>query len=225
MKRRRRKSKESGGTWICECAQSDAHRVPYQAADRRAASHQLRVNESQPRALKNTPGGRRFGPAQTCSDINVTENSADSCLMGAAMGDKRNLGKGTAMLADAMGRQERRRHPRFLFSASMTVRLQDGISMSGISVDMSTSGLSAMVSGALSEGDTVTMEPVAGEPASARVGHKLGRLYGFEFVDLSAEQTAKNRTEQPEICARAAPCKRRLMNLKLRRCDEDTDTI
>ena len=128
------------------------HGVPYQAADRLAASHQLRVNDSQPRALKNTPGGRRFGPAQTCSDINVTENSADSCLMGAAMGDKRNLGKGTAMLADAMGRQERRRHPRFLFSASMTVRLQDGISMSGISVDMSTSGLSAMVSGALSEG-------------------------------------------------------------------------
>jgi hypothetical protein len=63
------------------------------------------------------------------------------------MGDKRNLGKGTAMLADAMGRQERRRHPRCLFSASMTVRLKDGISMPGISVDMSTNGLAAMVSG------------------------------------------------------------------------------
>jgi len=32
---------------------------------------------------------------------------------------------------------------------------------------------------------------VAGGPASARVRHKLGWLYGFEFVDLSAEQTAQ----------------------------------
>ena len=95
------------------------------------------------------------------------------------------------MLVDAMERQERRRHPRFLFSASMTVRLKDGISMPGISVDMSTGGLPAMVSGALSERDTVMLEPVAGAPASARVRHKLERLYGFEFVDLSAEQTAQ----------------------------------
>jgi len=86
------------------------------------------------------------------------------------MGNKRNLGEGTAMLVDAMERQERRRHPRFLFCASMTVRLKDGISLPGISVDMSTSGLSAMVSGVLSDRDTVMLEPVAGAPASAQVG-------------------------------------------------------
>lgn len=102
------------------------------------------------------------------------------------MDNKRTLGEGTAMLVDAM---ERRRHPRFLFSASMTVRLKDGIPFPGISEDMSASGLSAMVSGARSEGDTVILEPVAGAPALARVRHKVGRLYGFEFVDLSVEQT------------------------------------
>jgi hypothetical protein len=83
---------------------------------------------------------------------------------------------------------ERRRHPRFLISALMTVQLKDGISMPGISVDMSASGLSAMVSGLLTEGDTVLLEPVAGGPASARVRHKLGRLYGFEFVHLTEQQ-------------------------------------
>jgi hypothetical protein len=92
------------------------------------------------------------------------------------MGDKRNLGEGTAMLVDAMEREERRRHPRFLFSASVTARLKNGSSVPGISVDMSTSGLSAMVSRALTAGDTVMLEPVAGGPASARVRHKVGRL-------------------------------------------------
>jgi hypothetical protein len=90
------------------------------------------------------------------------------------MGDKRNLVEGTALLAGAMKRGERRRHPRFLFSASMTVRLKDGIFMPGISVDMSTSGLSAMVRGVLTEGDAVVLEAVAGEPAWARSGTSWG---------------------------------------------------
>ena len=45
-----------------------------------------------------------------------------------------------------------------------------------------------MVSGLLSEGDTVQLAPVAGGPALGRVRHKLGQLYGFEFVELTAEQ-------------------------------------
>jgi hypothetical protein len=104
------------------------------------------------------------------------------------MSEKHNSREASVELAGAMDPAERRRHPRFLFSAWMTVRLKDGISMPGISVDMSASGLSAMVSGLLTQGDTVLLEPVAGGPASARVRHKLGRLYGFEFVDLTAQQ-------------------------------------
>jgi hypothetical protein len=109
---------------------------------------------------------------------------------GAAMSEKRNLSERYVARAGTIEREERRRNPRFLFSASMTVRLKDGIAMPGISVDLSTKGLSAMVSGVLSEGDTVVLEPVAGGAACARVRHKLGRLYGFEFVGLSAKQEA-----------------------------------
>ena len=81
---------------------------------------------------------------------------------------------------------------------------------------MSTSGLSAMVSGALCEGDTVTLEPVAGGPASARVRHQLGRLYGFEFVDLSAEQTAQIEQNSLKFARTRRHAKSALMSFKVR---------
>jgi hypothetical protein len=73
----------------------------------------------------------------------------------------------------------RRRHPRYLFSAAMTARLEQGIAMPGISVERSMTGVSAMVSGLLREGETVRLKLVAGASTSPRVPHKLGRLYGF----------------------------------------------
>lgn len=63
--------------------------------------------------------------------------------------------------------------------------------MPGISVEISASGKSAMVSGLLREGETVELEPVAGGRTQARVRHKLGRLYGFEFMDLTTDQAAR----------------------------------
>jgi len=110
---------------------------------------------------------------------------------GTAMSDKQNLGSGAAMVVGALQREERRRHPRFLYSASMTVRLKEGLSMPGISVDISSSGLSAMVRGDLTQGDTVQLDPVAGGRVMATVRHKVGRLYGFEFMDLSNEQSER----------------------------------
>jgi|SRR5271154_3060338 len=86
---------------------------------------------------------------------------------------------------------ERRRRPRYLFSLAMTIRSADGLAMHGISVEISESGISAMVSGLLTPGDTVELEPVAGGRMPAVVRHKLGRLYGFEFVGLSAEQAGR----------------------------------
>jgi hypothetical protein len=87
--------------------------------------------------------------------------------------------------------QERRRYPRYLFSAAMTVRTSGGMPMPGISVEISAGGMSAMVSGLLKEGESVELEPVAGGRTLARVRHKLGRLYGLEFVDMSSEQIAR----------------------------------
>jgi hypothetical protein len=86
---------------------------------------------------------------------------------------------------------ERRKRPRYMYSATMTVRSQEGRAMPGISVEISEIGMSAMVSGVLMAGETVELEPVAGGKTTALVRHKLGRLYGFEFVGLRAEQAAR----------------------------------
>jgi hypothetical protein len=63
--------------------------------------------------------------------------------------------------------------------------------MQGISVDMSETGMSAMVKGLLKAGDSVELEPVAGGRTPAAVVHKLGRLYGFQFVGRSAERARR----------------------------------
>ena len=60
--------------------------------------------------------------------------------------------------------------------------------MTGISVEISQGGISAMVNGLLQVGDAAEIYPVAGGPVQARVCHKLGLLYGFEFTEISAAQ-------------------------------------
>jgi hypothetical protein len=86
---------------------------------------------------------------------------------------------------------ERRRQPRYRLSEEMTFRCKDGSEIAGTSVDISGSGLAAMANGLLRVGETVEIAPVAGGRALALVRHKLGRLYGFEFVDIRTEQVAR----------------------------------
>jgi hypothetical protein len=86
---------------------------------------------------------------------------------------------------------ERRRHARYRFSEPMKVCRQDGACLDGISVELSQSGMSAMVHGALAPGDVVRLQPVTGVNTAAVVRHKLGMLYGFEFLELANEQAGK----------------------------------
>jgi c-di-GMP-binding flagellar brake protein YcgR len=81
---------------------------------------------------------------------------------------------------------ERRRRPRYWLSALMTIRPPDGSAISGLSVDISEGGISVMSDAPLKVGDTVELEPVEDGRVSAVVRHKLGQMYGLEFVDLSA---------------------------------------
>src|SRR5271165_144948 len=83
---------------------------------------------------------------------------------------------------------ERRRSPRYRFSEAMAVQCPGGTLMTGISVEISQGGMSAMVNGLLQVGDAAELYPVAGAPVQARVRHKLGLLYGFEFTEISAAQ-------------------------------------
>jgi c-di-GMP-binding flagellar brake protein YcgR len=82
---------------------------------------------------------------------------------------------------------ERRRSPRYRCSEAMAVQCPGGTLMTGISVEISQGGMSAMVNG-LQVGDAAEVYPEAGAPVHARVRHKLGLLYGFEFTEISAAQ-------------------------------------
>jgi PilZ domain len=95
---------------------------------------------------------------------------------------------------------ERRHRPRYRFSAPMKISGADGVVITGISVEMSESGISVMVGGVLKVGERVELEPVAGGKASALVRHKLGQLYGFEFVELRPEHARRIA----EICKKFA---------------------
>ena len=86
---------------------------------------------------------------------------------------------------------DRRRHPRYRFSVPITIRSADGDGpvMPGISIEISASGISAIAADSLKLNDTVELEPIAAGKALAIVRHKIGKIYGFEFLNLTPEQT------------------------------------
>jgi len=83
---------------------------------------------------------------------------------------------------------ERRRRPRYRCSAAITIRPIERAAISGISVEISESGMSAIANGPLEVGETVELEPVAGDKVRGVVRYKLGSLYGFEFINPSEKQ-------------------------------------
>jgi len=83
---------------------------------------------------------------------------------------------------------DRRRHPRYRLSVPLTIRVADGAVVRGISVEISTSGLSAIVAEPLQLNDTVELEPISALNVLALVKRRIGKIYGFEFLQLTAEQ-------------------------------------
>jgi hypothetical protein len=73
----------------------------------------------------------------------------------------------------------------------LTITGSDGVIMSGISIEISASGLSAIIAESLKLNDTVEIEPIATVKVRALVRHNIGKIYGFEFLDLTAEQTQR----------------------------------
>jgi c-di-GMP-binding flagellar brake protein YcgR len=86
---------------------------------------------------------------------------------------------------------DRRRHPRYRFSTPITIRSADGLAMQGITIEISQSGMSAITADALSANETVELEPIAAGKVSATVHRAVGRVYGFEFLNLTPEQDQK----------------------------------
>jgi PilZ domain len=83
---------------------------------------------------------------------------------------------------------ERRATVRYHHRESIAVRCPSGSIMTGVSVEISEGGLSAMVNGLLLVGQVAELYPVAGGPVQAKVRHKLGLLYGFQFLEITGEQ-------------------------------------
>ena len=90
---------------------------------------------------------------------------------------------------------DRRRHPRYRYSAPITALASDGSVVPGITLEISESGLSAVFGVPLRVGDTTEVGPVAGGKASARIRRNLGKVYGFEFLGLTTEQTEQIRNK------------------------------
>jgi PilZ domain len=88
---------------------------------------------------------------------------------------------------------DRRRHSRYRFSTPITIHPAGGAAMPGIGIEISESGMSAITADALKMNDTVELEPIAGSKVLASVRRIIGRVSGFEFLNLTAEQAQRIR--------------------------------
>ena len=84
---------------------------------------------------------------------------------------------------------DRRRNPRYRFSVPITICAADGLIIPGISIEISASGISAISASPLTINETVNLTPIANGTVLARVRHNVGKVYGFEFLNLTPEQT------------------------------------
>jgi hypothetical protein len=102
----------------------------------------------------------------------------------------------TASSEASQGVLDRRRHVRYRFSAPITVHLNGSSAIPGITLEISESGMSALMGTTLVVGDTVELEPVVGGRVSALVRRHNGKIHGFEFLNLTSGQIQ----EIAEVC-------------------------
>jgi len=88
---------------------------------------------------------------------------------------------------------DRRRHPRYRFSEPITICNADGLAIPGIGIEISVSGMSAITADSLKVNDIVKIEPIGGGTILAAVRRNIGRVSGFEFLNVTAEQVQRIR--------------------------------
>ena len=100
-----------------------------------------------------------------------------------------------AVETDATGQvlNERRKHPRYRMTENINIICSDGRTIRGITLNISEGGVAAAISAPLVVGDRVRLEPVGGGAVSAVVQRVVGRIYGFQFLNLSSEQLQRIR--------------------------------
>jgi hypothetical protein len=94
---------------------------------------------------------------------------------------------------------EKRRHTRHRYTHSIEVRIENPRGrydlMDAMTFEVSEGGISAATPNILLVGERVELYPVVGYRVHAVVRRKNGAMYGFEFVGLTEEQSAKIRAK------------------------------
>lgn len=83
---------------------------------------------------------------------------------------------------------DRRRHKRFRLSMPVSISGSDASIIPAMTLEVSEGGLSAVLVCDLQIGDTVKIYPIGGETLTAQVRHRVGKVYGFEFLEVSGQQ-------------------------------------
>jgi PilZ domain len=91
---------------------------------------------------------------------------------------------------------DKRRCDRYRFSTPISVSGNDASIISGITLEISEAGLSAVLASPLRIGDTVKLYPVVADTVTAQVRHNVGKIYGFQFLGMTNGQLGKLR----EMC-------------------------
>ena len=92
---------------------------------------------------------------------------------------------------------EARRHPRFNFEGDIRVYPRNSAVVRGHTVDLSESGISAMLRTEIPVGEVVRLEfslPLGEVEVFALVRQRNAFRYGFQFVDTGANQSVLERT-------------------------------
>lgn len=93
---------------------------------------------------------------------------------------------------------DRRRYKRFRLSLPISVSGSDASIIPAMTLEVSEGGLSAVLVSDLKIGEIVKVYPVAGETLTAQVRHRVGKIHGFQFLEVSDEQVGRLR----EVCSK-----------------------
>jgi PilZ domain len=93
---------------------------------------------------------------------------------------------------------DRRRYKRYRLSVPVSVSGSDASIIPAITLEVSEGGLSAVLVSDLKIGEIVKVYPIAGETLAARVRHRVGKIHGFQFLDVSEEQAGRLR----DVCSK-----------------------
>jgi PilZ domain len=97
----------------------------------------------------------------------------------------------TALIPEPAVAPDRRRHTRYRRCAPLTVRAKEGQLIPAMTIEISVTGLSAVLSSPINVGDFVELSPIAGGTVRAQARHNVGKVYGFQFFELAARRSQK----------------------------------